>query len=146
MRRGELALLLGGALSLTAIACPIARPPVPPEYYDFRADLQIAVTDTALVELEGLPRMQAHLDSRLTELAAITRTDSLFSTLSTDPVLIPLAGAIATSIRILFERGDYGGDARDAFNNPDGQRLAVDAIVVGLGRAVYLLREDGLDG
>lgn len=135
-------LAVGAAAAVATSGCPISRPPIPAEYFDFRADLQRAVTDTAMVEMEGLPRMQARLDGRLIELAAITRTDSLFVTLREDPALRPLAGAIATSLRILFEKGDYGGGVESAFRNRDGQRLAVDAMVVGLGRALYLLREE----
>jgi hypothetical protein len=132
-----LALLCGVLVS--AVACPIQRPPVPPEYLDFRARLQTAVTDTALVEMEGLGRMQARLEGRLTDLAAITRVDSLLAALEADEELYPLSGAIATTVRIRLEARGVSGSVRNAFANPDGQRLAVDAIVIGLGRALHLL-------
>lgn len=127
--------------ALTAtLACPIQRPPVPPEYYDFRSDLQTAVRDTAIVEMEGLSRMQSRLEVHLTDLSAITRVDSLLTALEADSELYPLSGAIATTVRIRLESKHVGGGVRQAFLNPDGQRLAVDAIIIGLGRALYLLR------
>jgi hypothetical protein len=130
--------LLCGILA-SAVACPIQRPPVPPEYLDFRARLQAAVTDTALVEMEGLTRMQTRLQGRLTDLAAITTVDSLLATLEIDEELFPLSGAIATTVRIRLDARGVSGSVRNAFANPDGQRLAVDAIVIGLGRALHLL-------
>lgn len=133
--------LLGGLACAASLACPLSRPTVPFEYLDFRADLQRAVTDTALHEMRGLPKMQARLEDRLTELAAIRRTDSLLATLESDLELRPLAGAIATTLRIELESERVGGGVREAFANPDGQRLAVDGVIVGLGRALYLLRK-----
>ncbi len=130
-------------LVLGTLACPIQRPPVPIEYYDFRADLQLAITDTAGVEMDGLTRMQTALEHRLTELAAITTTDTLFATLEADRELRPLAGAVATTLRIQLDSKHVAGSVRSAFRTIDGQRLAVDAIVVGLGRALYLLRSEG---
>jgi len=47
------AVLIATGSLIAALACPIQRPPVPAEYLDFRADLQAAVTDTAVVVLEG---------------------------------------------------------------------------------------------
>jgi hypothetical protein len=129
---------------VAAVACPIQRPPVPPEYLDFRARLQTAVTDTALVEMEGLSRMQARLQSRLTDLAAITTVDSLLATLEDDQELYPLSRAVATTVRIRLEARGVSGSVRNAFANPDGQRLAVDAIVIGLGRALHLLETASL--
>jgi len=127
-------------LPLVCLACPISRPSVPPEYYDFRAQLQAAVTDTAVVEMEGLPRMQDSLQARLPDLAAILTVDSLLAALDASPTLSPLAGATATTVRIELNAKNVGGGVRNAFQNPDGQRQAVDAIVIGLGRAVHLLR------
>lgn len=88
--------------------------------------------------------MQTALEHRLTELAAITTTDTLFATLEADRELRPLAGAVATTLRIqLDSKKHVAGSVRSAFRTIDGQPLAVDAIVVGLGRALYLLRSEG---
>jgi len=126
-------------LALTA-ACPIARPSVPLEYFDFRARLQAAISDTAVVEMEGLPMMRDSLEARLPDLAAILTVDSLVAALDASPTLSPLAGAAATTVRITLESKSVGGSVRRAFRNADGQRQAVDAMVIGLGRAVHLLR------
>jgi hypothetical protein len=130
-------------LLASAVACPIARPPVPPEYYGFRAQLQGAVTDTAVVEMDGLPKMQDSLESKLPDLAAILTVDSLLAALDASPTLSPLAGATATALRMTLDSKAVGGGVRAAFRNPDGQRQAVDAIVIGLGRAVHVLRGRG---
>jgi hypothetical protein len=122
------------------MGCPISRPSVPVEYYDFRAQLQTAVTDTAMVEMEGLPRMQDSLQARLPDLAAILTVDSLLAALDASPTLSPLAGATASTVRMELNAENVGGGVRRAFQNPDGQRQAVDAIVIGLGRAVHLSR------
>ncbi len=131
-------LVVAGAT--TIVACPIQRAPVPPEYMGFRARLQDAVTDTALVEMDGLTRMQDRLEIRLTDLAAIVTVDSLLTALDADRELAPLSGAIATTVRIQLEVRGVGGGVRKAYRNPDGQRQAVDAIVIGLGRALYRVR------
>jgi hypothetical protein len=122
------------------VACPIQRAPVPPEYMGFRARLQDAVTDTARVEMNGLARMQDRLEIRLTDLAAVVTVDSLLTALNADRELAPLSGAIATTVRIQLEARSVGGGVRKAYRNPDGQRQAVDAIVIGLGRALYRVR------
>ena len=122
------------------MGCPISRPSVPVEYYDFRAQLQAAVTDTAMIEMEELISMQDSLQARLPDLAAILTVDSLLAALDASPTLSPLAGATATTVRIELNAKNVGGGVRNAFMNPDGQRQAVDAIVIGLGRAVHLLR------
>jgi hypothetical protein len=127
-------------LLAAALACPIQRPPIPPEYYDFRAELQAAATDTAIVEMKGLARMQERLDTRLPDLAAYVRVDSLLATMDADPALEPLAGAVATTLAMMLESGRVGGSVRKAYLHPDGQRLAVDAIVIGLGVALRRLR------
>ncbi|MGD8866920.1 MAG: hypothetical protein PVI01_04810 [Gemmatimonadales bacterium] len=126
------------------LACPIQRSPVPREYLPFRAKLEDAVTDTALVEMEGLPRMQSQLESQLTNLAAILTVDSLLAALEADRELAPLAGAIATTVRIELESKGVDGGVRKAFRNRDGQRQAVDAIVIGLGRALYRLHTSSM--
>lgn len=126
--------------AVATLACPIQRAPVPPEYMSFRARLQDAVTDTARVEMEGLPRMQDRLDIRLTDLAAILTVDSLLTALDADRELAPLSGALATTVRIQLEAKGVDGGVRKAFRNPDGQRQAVDAIVIGLGQALYRVR------
>jgi hypothetical protein len=132
--------LLIGVAAATTLACPIQRAPVPPEYMGFRAQLQDAVTDTARVEMEGLARMQERLEIRLTDLAAILTVDSLLTALDADRELAPLSGAIATTVRIQLEAKGVDGGVRKAYRNPDGQRQAVDAIVIGLGRALYRVR------
>ena len=139
-------LVVAGAT--TIVACPIQRAPVPPEFMGFRAQLQDAVTDTALVEMDGLTRMQDRLEIRLTDLAAIVTVDSLLTALDADRELAPLSGAIATTVRIQLEARGVGGGVRKAYRNPDGQRQAVDAIVIGLGRALYRVRSSpgGLQG
>ncbi|UCC71678.1 MAG: hypothetical protein JSV86_15040 [Gemmatimonadota bacterium] len=124
------------ALIAAALACPIQRPSVPWEYYDFRADLQEAVADTTVAELEGDMVAQERLDVSLTDLAAILTTDSLVAALDSDPVLWPLASAVAASIHRTLESDRVGGRVRSAFDSPDGQRLAVDAIVIGFGKAL----------
>ena len=135
---------LVAAVALTAtLACPIQRSPVPREYIGFRAGLQDAVTDTARVEMEGLARMQERLEIRLPDLAAILTVDSLLTALAADRELAPLSGAVATTVRIQLEAKGVGGGVRKAYRNPDGQRQAVDAIVIGLGRALYRLRSSG---
>lgn len=131
--------LVASVVLAAALACPIQRPAVPPEYYDFRAQLQEAVTDTALVEMQGLSRMQAQLAERLADLAAILSVDSLLADLGADAELYPLSGAIATTVRIELESKGISGSVRDAFLTPDGQRQAVDAILIGLGRALHML-------
>jgi hypothetical protein len=131
--------LVASVVLAAALACPIQRPAVPPEYYDFRAQLQEAVTDTALVEMQGLSKMRAQLAERLADLAAILSVDSLLADLGADPELYPLSGAIATTIRMELESKDVGGSVRDAFRTADGQRQAVDAILIGLGRALHIL-------
>jgi len=128
------------ASAATIVGCPIQRAPVPPEYMGFRAGLQDAVTDTALVEMDGLTRMQDRLEIRLTDLAAIVTVDSLLTALNADRELAPLGGAVATTVRIQLEAREVGGGVRKAYRNPDGQRQAVDAIVIGLGRALYRVR------
>ncbi len=138
LRRSVAPLAVAGLL-LASAACPITRPSIPPEFYDFRAQLQGAVTDTAVVELEGLSGMQAQLEDRLADLAAILTVDSLLADLGADPALNPLAGSVATTVRIQLESKDVSGGVRDAFQTPSGQRQAVDAIVIGLGRALRVL-------
>jgi hypothetical protein len=133
--------VLAASVVLAAtLACPIQRPTVPPEYYDFRVQLQGAVTDTAVVEMQGLSRMQARLANRLTDLAAILTVDSLLADIGADPELYPLSGAIATTVRIELESKGVGGSVRDAFRTPGGQRQAVDAILIGLGRALHIVQ------
>lgn len=136
-----------GAFSLcgllaAALACPIQRPAIPIEYYGFRGDLQGAVTDTALVTMAGDRAMRDLLENRLSELAAYLSVDSLIATLAADGALNPLAGAIETKLNEILSSDGVGGNVRDAFVKPDGQRLAVDAIVIGLGRALHQLSSD----
>lgn len=135
-------------LAIGALACPIQRPPVPPQYLDFRAALQAAVTDTAVVVLRGQPTVQVWLEERLTTLAAVVRTDSLLALLQRDTLLAPLAGAIAVQLATTLDSKRVGNSARKVYRNPHGQRQAVDAIVIGLGLALRRLKTEarGLSG
>ncbi len=130
-----------GAIVLTvALACPIQRPPVPADYYDFRATLQAAVTDTAVVELAGRPATQSRLEGQLPRLAAIVESDSLLAALRSDPLLEPLSGSVRVVLSRALGAPGVSGGVRKAFRKPDGQRLAVDAILIGLGMAVRRLK------
>ncbi len=132
-----------GTLAAT-LACPIARPAVPPEYYDFRVTLQEAVADLVAAELRGDAEAQQRLDNRLTDLAAILQVDSLIVTLDSDAILWPLAGAVSVALTRTLRSNETAGSVRDAIQNPDGQRQAVDAIVIGLGMALRRTRmEEG---
>ncbi len=136
------ALIATGSL-IAALACPIQRPPVPAEYLDFRADLQAAVTDTAVVVLEGQPAMRLRLEEQLTTLAAIVQTDSLLATLRRDTLLAPLAAPIDAKLAMTLGSKDVGGSVRKAYRNRHGQRQAVDALVIGLGAALRRLKSEG---
>jgi hypothetical protein len=145
LRRGvvkHIKTALSAALFFLAafLACPIQRPPIPWEYYDFRAALQESVADTAVAEMEGAPPMQDRLEDRLPDLAAILTTDSLVATLDVDPFLWPLGSAVAAVLMQTLDSDLAGGRVRSAYGNPDGQRLAVDAIVIGLGKSLRRLR------
>ncbi len=139
VRRGRLG-SVAAVLLLAALACPIQRPPVPADYYDFRATLQAAVTDTALVELAGRPAMQSRLEARLPQLAAIVASDSLLAALRFDSLLEPLSGSVQAVLSRALEAPGVSGGVRKAFREPDGQRLAVDAILIGLGTALRRLK------
>jgi len=127
-------------LLAAALACPIQRPPIPWEYYGFRAVLEESVADTAAAELRGDPAMQDRLEDRLPDLAAILTTDSLVATLDGDAFLWPLASAVAAVLMRTLESEHATGRVRSAYGNPDGQRVAVDAIVIGLGKGLRCLR------
>ncbi|MGD2218137.1 MAG: hypothetical protein PVJ64_15375 [Gemmatimonadales bacterium] len=133
-------------LSAAVLGCPINRPPVPWEYYDFRAALLASVADTSVAEMEGDPAMQDRLEDRLPDLAAILTTDSLVATLDTDPFLWPLASAVAAVLMRTLASDHATGSVRSAYDKPDGQRLAVDAIVIGLGRSLRRLRGGEVEG
>ena len=123
-----------------ALACPIQRPPIPWEYYGFREELQQSVADTAVAEMADDPAMQDRLEDRLPDLAAILTTDSLVATLDVDPYLWPLGSAVASLLLQTLDTDRAGGRVRTAFESPDGQRLAVDAIVIGFGKSLRRLR------
>ncbi len=126
---------LGGAL----LACPIQRPPVPTDYFEFREALRATVAEAAESELAGRPASRSRLQERMPELAAQVETDSLLATLAADSLLSPLTAVVRTALdRALESRGVSGG-VRKAFRKPDGQRLAVDAILIGLGQALRRL-------
>ena len=127
-------------LLAAVLACPIQRPPIPREYYGFRAALQESVADTAVAELKGDPAMQDRLEDRLPDLAAILTADSLVATLDVDPFLWPLGSAVAAVLMKTLDSEHAGGRVRSAYENPDGQRLAVDAIVIGFGKSLRRLR------
>lgn len=146
MRRGSdtLAVDLGkaacaGMAGAVLLACPIQRPPVPAEYYDFRASLAEAVEVRTASELRDRPSMQSRLYGELPELAADQRTDSLVAKLRADSMLARLGDAVAGAIAASLEADEVGGGVRDAYRKRDGQRLAVDAVVIGLGRALRRL-------
>lgn len=128
------------AVAAAGIACPIQRPSVPAEFYPFRAALEAAVADTAVIVMEGRPAIRERLYSRLPELAAVLTTDSLLRALAADTLLEPVAGPVAAQLDATLRSTETGGRARAAFRNPDGQRQAVDAILIGLGTAVRRLR------
>ncbi len=119
---------------------------MPPEYYEFRALLQEAIADTVASELRGDVEMQERLDSRLSDLSAILLVDSLIVDLDTDPVLWPVAGAVTFALNRTLNSDEVGGSVRDAIQNRDGQRQAVDAIVIGLGLALRRVRTEGARG
>ncbi len=125
---------------VAVLACPIQRPPIPREYYAFRAALQESVADTAFAEMEGDPAMQDRLEDRLPDLAAILTTDSLVATLDVDPLLWRLGSAVASVLMQTLESDHARGRVRSAYGNPAGQRLAVDAIVIGFGKSLRRLR------
>ena len=87
--------------------------------------------------------MQERLDDRLSDLSAILLVDSLIVFLDTDAVLWPLAGAVTVALTRSLGSDEVGGSVRDAIQNPDGQRQAVDAIVIGLGMALRRVRTEG---
>jgi hypothetical protein len=140
VRQRTIAVATTALLLAAALACPIQRPPVPREYYAFHAALQEIVADTAAAEMEDDPAMQSTLEDRLPDLAAILTTDSLVATLDSDPFLWPLGSAVAAVLMRTLDSDHAGGRVRSAYEKPDGQRLAVDAIVIGLGRGLRRLR------
>ncbi len=141
-----LAVLAGSA---TLVACPIRRPAVPTEYFGFRADLESAIADTSASVMSGETVIKQRLYGRLPQLSAIVSTDSLIATLEADTVLERLAGPIAATLARALDADGVGGGVRKAFKKRDGQRLAVDGIIVGLGKALRRLGfepvPDGVD-
>ncbi len=131
------------ALSGAVLACPIQRPPVPADYYDFQAVLRAAVADSAEVALAERWAARSHLEQRLPELAARVETDSLLEALAADSLLSPLAAVVDAALRRALESNGVSGGVRKAFRKPDGQRLAVDAILIGLGQALRRLDVTG---
>ena len=131
------------ALGLFALlaGCLVQRPLIPQQYYGFRGALQVAITDTAMVVMAGRDSMQARLQQRITELSSLVVVDSVVATLYADDRLSRLGGAVRRTVAEVLDSGEFGGSVQEAYLNPDGQRLAVDAVVVGLGRALHLLRD-----
>lgn len=139
LRRTPVRATLIAAMAGAAVACPIQRPPVPADYYEFREALGTAVADSAEVALAGNPAYRSRLEERFPELASYVETDSLFVALAADSLLSPLAGVLGATLNRALESEHVSGGVRNAFRNPDGQRLAVDAILIGLGRALRRL-------
>lgn len=127
-------------LALAATACPIQRPPVPDSYQRFRYQLELAVRDTAMEVLAERPAARDRLEGRLTELSALLVVDSLVARLRSDPLLGDLGAAVEATVHARLEADGVGADVREGFESATGQRLACDAILVGLGRAAHLLR------
>ena len=94
-----------------------------------------------MVVMAGRDSMQARLQQRITELSSLVVVDSVVATLYADDRLSRLGGAVRRTVTEVLDSGEFGGSVREAYLNPDGQRLAVDAVVVGLGRALHLLRD-----
>ncbi len=112
---------------------------MPPDYYEFREALGAAVADSAEVALAWKPAARSRLAQRLPELAALVETDSLLAALAADSLLAPLTGVVDAALRRALESRGVSGRTRSAFRKPDGQRLAVDAILIGLGQALRRL-------
>jgi len=145
-RRMTLAGLSLAALTTVTVGCPIQRPPVPMDYFPFRDALRDSVAAVAEVEMAGRPSLQGRLEESIAELAPLTRTDSLFQTLAADPLLSPLAVSLEDALQGVLRSDAASGRARKAFGRAEGQRLAVDAILIGLGTALRRLRVDREEG
>ena len=128
-------------LALTLLACPIQRPLLPESYPGFRYDLELAVQDTAMAVLAGRPAERRRLEGWLTERSSLVVVDSLVSKLRSDRQLGSLGLAVDAVLEARLSSDAVDGSVREAYRTPPGQRLAADAIVVGLGRAIYLLKE-----
>lgn len=143
-RRSAFAATLSSMALLTAVlGCPIQRPPIPLDYYRFRDVLRDSVRSVAVVELSGRVAMQERLEEELPAFSTLTRPDSLLATLGADPILSPLAAPLERTVREVLESDVGSGAVRKAFRKPDGQRLAVDAILIGLGQALRQVRTSG---
>lgn len=127
-------------IGLLVAGCPIRRPPVPAGYLDHRARLETLVADSAADRLDGRARMQARLAERLPDLASHSNVDSLVEALRSDPDLRPLAEVASRAVRTVFQGADTPGRISDAYRTLDGQRLAADGILIGLGRSLRRVR------
>lgn len=132
-------MLFGVTLAGVVLACPIQRPPLPSDYIPFRDALRDSVAELAYSELAGKPAAQERLRERLVSFATITQTDSLFAALESDAKLWPLADGVAATVAAVLESDAADGGVRKAFRKPEGQRLAVDAVVIGFGKALRRL-------
>lgn len=132
--------LVVGATVFVIAACPIQRPPVPMDYFPFRDALRDSVAAVAHLELVGRPALQDGLEESIPQLSTVTRTDSLFTRLAADPVLSSLSSPLESALQGVLASDAASGGARKAFRRPEGQRLAVDAIIIGLGMALRRVR------
>lgn len=129
-----------GLIGLVLGGCPIRRAPVPAGYLDHRARLETLVADSAAARLGAGARMQVRLAERLPDLASHSNVDSLVQALRSDPDLRPLAEVASWAVRSVFQAPDTPGRMREAYETPDGQRLAADGILIGLGRSLRRVR------
>jgi hypothetical protein len=131
--------LAGVALAALALGCPIQRPPLPRDYIPFRDALRDSVAERTHAELTGRPATEGRLRERLASLATIAQTDSLLVALQSDAALRPLADPVAETLAVLLVSDVADGGVRKAFQKPEGQRLAVDAVLIGFGNALRRL-------
>jgi hypothetical protein len=127
------------ALAALVLGCPIQRPPIPRDYIPFRDALRDSVAEITYAELAGRPATEERLRERLAFFATIAQTDSLLAALQSDATLRPLADPVAETLVAVLDSDVADGGVRKAFRKPEGQRLAVDAVVIGFGNALRRL-------
>ena len=89
--------------------------------------------------------MTDQIDTIEVHVNVIMTTDSLVATLDVDPYLWPLGSAVASVLLQTLDADRASGSVRSAFENADGQRLAVDSIVIGFGKSLRRLRARGVE-
>lgn len=137
---GVLAVAVVSVVSAAVVlGCPIQRPPIPRDYIPFRDAVRDSVAEVTYAALDGWPALEERLRERFPSFATITHTDSLFVALESDARLRPLADAVATTLRAVLDSDAADGGVREAFREPEGQRLAVDAVLIGFGNALRRL-------